>query len=78
MDHAVIDRSSARSSYELLFRSLFVAGRGYSFPCDAQGRVEVESLSPRARTSYLQAQAGVGRELATPAIVRSACEPDDL
>jgi hypothetical protein len=31
--------------YELRFISLFNRGRGYAFPCDAEGRVEIDDLS---------------------------------
>jgi len=57
--------------YELRFDSLFVEGRGLSFPCDAQGRVAMERLSDRARTNYLYARAVVGREFRTPAVMRA-------
>jgi hypothetical protein len=52
--------------YELRFRSLFNAGRGYAFPCDARGRVDMDSLSERSRNNYLYARALVGFELSTP------------
>ena len=68
MNDMTRDRSP-RLAYELAFRSLFSQGRGFSFPCDALGRVNLEALSARARQSYLQAQACVGRELAAPAVV---------
>lgn len=54
--------------YELRFQSLFDEGRGYSFPCDANGRVDLDRLSERARNNYLFARALVGRELALPAV----------
>jgi hypothetical protein len=57
--------------YEVRFQSLFNSGRGVSFPCDAQGRVKLEALSERARSFYRRAQELVGREYATPAVVRS-------
>jgi len=63
--------SSFDASYALRFESLFNPGRALVFPCDAQGRVEMDSLSERARHNYLYARAVVGREFATPAIVRS-------
>jgi len=56
-------------AYELRFDSLFVEGRGLSFPCDAQGHVALERLSDRARTNYLYARAVVGREFRTPAVL---------
>jgi hypothetical protein len=57
--------------YEVRFQSLFNSGRGVSFPCDAQGRVKLEALTERARQFYRRAQELVGREYATPAVVRS-------
>ncbi len=57
------------SQFELQFRSLFTQGRGYAFPCDPQGQVDLDRLSERARNNYLYARAMVGRELATPAVV---------
>jgi hypothetical protein len=56
------------TNYELRFRSLFDAGRGYSFPCDAAGRVDLDKLSERARSNYLFARAVVGQELAVPEV----------
>ena len=54
--------------YELRFASIFDPGRGYSFPCDARGRVDLDALSERLRNSYFYARAVVGRELAAPAV----------
>ena len=56
--------------YELRFQSLFNEGRALSFPCDAQGHVDMDALSERARGNYLYARAVVGREYATPAVQR--------
>lgn len=61
------------SSYRLCFRSLFDYGRGYAFPCDGDGRVDLDGLSESARNNYLYARAMVGRELTAPAV-----EPGDL
>lgn len=63
--------ASTCGAFRLCFRSLFHSGRGYAFPCDGQGRVELDLLSERARTSYLYARAMVGRELAAPAVERA-------
>jgi len=60
------------TSYELRFCSLFDEGRGYAFPCDSQGHVDMDALSERARTNYLYARTVIGREFATPAIRPSA------
>lgn len=58
------------SAYELRFDDLFVAGRGYAFPCDARGRVDLDALSERARCNYLYARAVVGRATSLPAVRR--------
>jgi hypothetical protein len=52
--------------YELRFTGLFDRGRGYAFPCDAQGQVVLDDLSDRGRCNYLYARAVVGAELAIP------------
>jgi hypothetical protein len=57
--------------YELRFQSLYHEGRALSFPCDMHGRVHLDALSDRARHNYLFARAVVGREYATPAVMRS-------
>lgn len=62
---------SSVNCYEIRFHSLFQAGRGLSFPCDADGRVLVETMSERARQNYLAAQRLVGCEYATPAVMLS-------
>ncbi|HEX9719353.1 MAG TPA: hypothetical protein VGA59_06435 [Ramlibacter sp.] len=59
---------SALTQFELRFQSLFDSGRGYSFPCDPEGHVDLNQLSDRARDNYLYARAVVGRELAFPAV----------
>lgn len=56
------------ANHQLWFRSLFHYGRALAFPCDAQGRVDLDSLSERARVNYLFARAAVGREFAVPAV----------
>jgi hypothetical protein len=56
------------ASFQLRFRSLFDAGRGFAFPCDAKGQVDMEQLSERARNNYLFARAMVGRDLTVPAV----------
>ncbi|HEY8050280.1 MAG TPA: hypothetical protein VIE63_13980 [Ramlibacter sp.] len=62
---------NAMSEFQLRFQSLFDPGRGYAFPCDAQGHVDLDKLSDRARNNYLYARAMIGREVATPAV----CSP---
>jgi hypothetical protein len=59
---------SSLSRFELRFQSLFDSGRGFAFPCDPTGRVDLDRLSDRARNNYLYARAMVGRELSVPAV----------
>jgi hypothetical protein len=66
-------RSQPAGPFRLCFRSLFESGRGYAFPCDGEGHVDLDELSERARLNYLYARAMVGRELAMPAV-----EPGEL
>lgn len=54
--------------FRLCFRSLFDSGRGFAFPCDGNGQVDLDELSERARNNYFYARAMVGRELADPAV----------
>lgn len=56
------------SQYLLRYRSLFEEGRSLSFPCDAQGQIDLDGLSTRARNNYLFARACVGRHFAVPVI----------
>ena len=64
---------SRSSAFQLCFRSLFEPGRGYAFPCDGNGRVDLDDLSEQGRNNYLYARAMVGRELSVPAV-----EPAEL
>jgi hypothetical protein len=59
---------SALTHFELRFQSLFDSSRGYAFPCDPTGQVDLDQLSDRARANYLYARAVVGRELTMPAV----------
>ena len=54
--------------YELCFFSLFSEGRGWAFPCDAHGSVNLDSLSRQALNNYLYARSVIGREVAMPAV----------
>jgi hypothetical protein len=60
--------SAMNACFEIRYQSLFSAGRALSFPCDAEGHVQMDSLSNRARDNYLYARAVVGREYAYPSI----------
>jgi len=63
---------NAAAGYAVRFTSLFHGGRAMSFPCDGEGHVDMDALSPRAQRNYLYARAMVGREYAMPEVV--ACE----
>ena len=66
-----MNASQSSQRYELRFRSLFNDGRGYTFPCDAQGHVDLDSLGGCLLDSYLYARSVIGREFATPAVLAS-------
>ena len=63
---------NASHQFQLRFQSLFTSGRGFAFPCDDHGRVDLDRMSERARNNYFYARAMVGRELATPEVERAA------
>lgn len=56
--------------YELRFESLFHAGRALAFPCDQHGGVVLDALSDKALQNYLFARAVVGRDYASPVVLR--------
>jgi hypothetical protein len=63
-------RSSTHTAaeFEVRFESLFNEGRGFAFPCDPDGHVDLDTVSERARNNYLFARAMVGREYAVPMV----------
>jgi hypothetical protein len=61
-------QTPGNAPYELRFRSLFKPGRGYSFPCDAAGRVDLDALSDGERNSYFYARTFIGKEFAMPCV----------
>jgi len=60
--------TQAAPEFELRFRSLFDEGRGYSFPCDQAGHVDLDALSDGARNNYFFAHSVIGRDVAMPAV----------
>ena len=58
-----------RSRFELRYRSLSPYRCGFAFPCDANGRVDLDLLSDTARENYLYARAVVGRDLLHPQVL---------
>ena len=65
-----MDDSTQRQGerFELRFQSLFLEGRGWAFPCDRQGHVDLDHLSDRARNNYFFARTVVGREVSVPSV----------
>jgi hypothetical protein len=57
-----------RKRFQLSFRSLFNSGRGFAFPCDEQGDVDMTHMGEKARNNYLFARAMVGRDFCPPAV----------
>jgi hypothetical protein len=72
---AAYDRSAG---YELWFAGLFNPGRGFAFPCDADGQVNIDSLNERARANYFYARTVIGREFHAPVTcqVAAACNAE--
>ena len=56
------------AQHQLHFASLFKPGRGFAFPCDERGTVNLDSLTERARQNYLYAHTLIGREFARPVV----------
>ncbi len=65
---------SSSSQFQLCFRSLFDSGRGFAFPCDHQGHVDLDRMSEKARNNYFYARAMIGRELTYPAVEVAALQ----
>ena len=63
-----ISSHTSCAAFEHRFRSLFDDGRGYSFPWDAAGRVDLDALSDHARSNFFFAHSVIGRDFATPAM----------
>ena len=64
-----LSKSAAfEARYELRFTGLFNRGRGFAFPCDATGHVDIDELTDRGRLNYLYARAVVGQELSAPIV----------
>lgn len=60
------------ADFEVRFDDLFHSGRWLTFPCDAQGRVDIDAMSERSRNNYLYARAMIGREYSAPVIFAQA------
>ncbi len=64
--------SSPQAGYELCFRPLSHNSQGYSFPCDANGQVNLDNMSEPSRNAYFFARVVIGHQLAAPEVVRLA------
>jgi hypothetical protein len=70
MRHPTVSGSS-RAQYCLHYAALRDSAHAFDFPCDEEGRVDIESLSEEGRNDYLFARAVVGGELAMPIVASS-------
>jgi len=66
-----MNASNQTAGYELRFQHLFAEGRAFTFPCDEEGHVDIDSLGRTARLNYFYARTVIGREFAMPAVQRS-------
>jgi hypothetical protein len=65
-----------QTRHELRFRPLLDAVRGYAFPCDAQGKVDLDALCEHTRNDYFYARALIGRVYRVPVVEsRSGAAP---
>ena len=60
---------TSQGGFELRFQSLFNEGRGLAFPCGADGHVDLDALSDKARNNYFSARHLIGREYACPVVI---------
>ncbi|HET9642685.1 MAG TPA: hypothetical protein VFP68_04895 [Burkholderiaceae bacterium] len=60
--------TSTSGTHQLRFRSLFNEGRGFAFPCDEQGHVDLDALSEPALNNYFYARTSIGREFFMPVV----------
>jgi len=63
------DRHERGGSFVLRFESLSQPGRVLEFPCDRNGRVDLDALNDVARSNYLFARAVVGRGFSAPLLL---------
>ena len=68
---------STPTAFEIRFQSLHRPGCAFAFPCDAQGRIDLDAVSERARENYFFARAMVGRDYAWPQVRPTAWYLDD-
>jgi hypothetical protein len=54
--------------YLLRFQYLHNPGKGFAFPCNKDGNVNLDTLTEKQKENYLFARATVGREVALPEV----------
>jgi len=68
---AVTSSTRPQATHYLMFAGLFLTPRTVCFPCDAQGHVHLDGLTPRALDNYLFARSTIGRDYEVPVVVPS-------
>jgi hypothetical protein len=63
---------ACRTDCQLRFQSLSHGWHALVFPCDPEGRVDLDALDRRTLTDYLYARALVGLEFLVPTVLRGA------
>jgi hypothetical protein len=59
-------------SHELRYANRFSSAKGFAFPCDASGQVDIDSLNERSRDNYFYARAVAGLEFLFPVVCSAA------
>jgi len=63
-----MEQHNPHAEFEVRFESLSAARSSLSFPCDVDGRFDLDRASERSRNEYLFARALVGRDFARPTV----------
>lgn len=63
-----MNESTRSMQFQLCFHPLADNSHAFSFPCDAEGHVDLDGMSERARNNYFYARAMMGRELSAPVV----------
>ena len=64
--------TAGESGYQLRFQPLSGSGRGYCFPCDSSGQVDLDALGHLGRIDYFFARTVIGRDVSRPAVQAGA------
>jgi hypothetical protein len=71
--YAAASAAAGLTPFEVRFVPLRQNGAGYAFPCDDQGRVNLDALPACTMRNYLYARAMIGLEYERPVVVPTAC-----